>query len=362
MRRDRAGGPRSNRRQRGFDDLAGDRGADAVNQGHLDRPGRVERCDAGVRDLDGDGGVIAGDGGRGLRRLEGVAHRGVCFLGALHVIALVSNRECLLVDEPGGVRGLDRAHHVEVAALGALGLGSRAVEGLGEDARLQRRVDLAADRGALPRVRLVLVLHVGHEVPVDVIQRGIREGVVVVTHVVFLRRRCGESVLHEGRIESLVPRRDELGPELVRRHPVLALGVIGALLAVHRPRVVLSPESDEACGDVADAGVAVVLLAQGVHEVQEHLLDRRVVVVGGEGDVVVVENRVGPRRVDASVDEVLGDAGGARGVVEIEADRRLIASSGDGVQERIDLREVVGVAPGHDRVDGEVGPLHRVGE
>ena len=192
------------------------------------------------------------------------------------------------------MRGLDRAHHVKVAALGALCLGSRAVEGLGEDARLQRRVDLAADGGTLPGIRFVLVLHVGHEVPVDVIQRGIREGVVVVAHVVFLRRRRGESVLHEGLVEGLVPRRDELGPELVRGHPVLALGVIGALLAVHRPGVVLSPEADEARGDVADAGVSVVLLTEGVHEVQEHLLDRRIVVVGGEGDVLIVEDRVGP--------------------------------------------------------------------
>ena len=260
------------------------------------------------------------------------------------------------------MRGLDRAHHVEVATLGALCLGSRAVEGLGEDAGLQRRVDLAADGGALPGVRFVLVLHVGHEVPVDVIQRGIREGVVVVAHVVFLRRRRGESVLHEGLVEGLVPRRYELGPELVRGHPVLTLGVIGALLAVHRPGVVLSPEADEARGDVTDAGVAVVLLAQGVHEVQEHLLDRRVVVVRGEGDVVVVEDRVGARRVDARVDEVLGDAGFTRGVVEVEADRRLVAARRDGVEERIDLREVVGVAPGYDGVDGEVCPLHRVGE
>jgi len=188
----------------------------------------------------------------------------------------------------------------------------------------------------LPRVLLVLGLHVGHEVPVHVVQGRVGEGVVVVAHAVRLRGRGGLAVLDGGRVEGVVPGGDEAVLEVLGGHPVLSLGVVGAGLAVHRPRVVLAPEPDEPRCDEADAGVAVVLLPEGAHEVEDHVLDAGVVVVGGEGDPVVVEDGVGAGRVDALVDEVLGHAGGPARVVQVEAEDGLVAALADLVQARLE--------------------------
>ena len=126
--------------------------------------------------------------------------------------------------------------------------------------------------------------------------------------------------------------------------------------------MVLSPEADEARGDVADARIPVVLIAEGRDEVQEHLLNLRVVVVRGERDLLVVVEVVRAARVRTAVDEVLGHTGLFSGGVQCEADDGLVSARRDRVQERVDLREVVGVASGDDVLDGEGSPFERVGQ
>lgn len=68
--------------------------------------------------------------------------------------------------------------------------------------------------------------------------------------------------------------------------------------------MLVPPEAVQARGDEADVRIPVVPIAQGRDEVQEHLLDLRVVVVGGEGDPLVVVEVVG---VASGDDGVHGD-------------------------------------------------------
>ena len=212
----------------------------------------------------------------------------------------------------------------------------------------------------LPSVTLALLLQLGDEVPVGPLQGRVAEGIIVVTHAVSLRGLGGVSVLDEGLVEGVVPGLDELGAELVRRHPVDSRRVLIVDVAVVGVGVLLAPEAVQACGDVADARIPVVLITEGRDEMQEHFLHVRVVVVGGEGDLLVVVEVVLTALVRASVDEVLGHAGFFAGGVQVEADGRLVAARRDGVEHGIDLREVVGVASGDDVVHGEGCPLQRV--
>ena len=64
-------------------------------------------------------------------------------------------------------------------------------------------------------------------------------------------------------------------------------------VAAVRVGVLVPPEAVQARGDEADARIPVVPIAQGRDEAQELLLDLRVVVVGGEGDPLVVVEVVG---------------------------------------------------------------------
>ena len=73
-----------------------------------------------------------------------------------------------MVDEPSRVGGLDGLNHVEIAALCLFCFCARAVQRLREDAGLQWRVNLATDRNVLPCLVLALILHVCHEVPVNI--------------------------------------------------------------------------------------------------------------------------------------------------------------------------------------------------
>ena len=75
-----------------------------------------------------------------------------------------------MVDEPGDVSGLDGLHHVEVTTLCLFCFRTRAVQRLREDAGLQWRVNLATDWNVLPRLVFALILHVCHEVPVNVVK------------------------------------------------------------------------------------------------------------------------------------------------------------------------------------------------
>ena len=102
----------------------------------------------------------------------------------------------------------------------------------------------------------------------------------MVAHVVGLRCLGGEAVQDVGVVEGAVPCGNQLGAEFVAGHPVFALGVVGAHFAVHGPRVVFSPETDEAGGQITHARIAVVLLAERLDEVKHHFLNAGVVVVG----------------------------------------------------------------------------------
>lgn len=171
---------------------------------------------------------------------------------------------------------LDRLEPLVVAA----GLPVRAGQRLGEDALLDGRVELAADRGALPGLGLAPLLQLGQEMPARALQGRVAEGIVEVAHAVSLRRRGGVAVLDEGVVEGLVPGLDEAGAELVRRHPVDGLRILVVEVAVVGVGMLLAPEALQARRDVADARDAVVLLAEGSHEAQHHLLDTRLIVIG----------------------------------------------------------------------------------
>ena len=101
----------------------------------------------------------------------------------------------------------------------------------------------------------------------------------MVAHVVGLRCLGGEAVQNVGVVECAVPCGNQLGAEFVAGHPVFALGVVGAYFAVHGPRVVFTPETDEAGGQITHARIAVILFAQCLDEVKHHFLDAGVVVV-----------------------------------------------------------------------------------
>ena len=262
----------------------------------------------------------------------------------------------MLVDEPRRVRLLDRLEGLVIASF----IPALAVQWLGESAFLEGGVELAADGGVLPGIPLALLLQLGDEVPAGPLQGRVAEGIIVVAHAVSLRGLGGVAVLDEGLVEGIVPGLDELGAELVRRHPVDSRRVLLVDVAVIGVGVLLAPEAVEARGDVADARVPVVLVTEGVHEVQEHLLHVRVVVVGGEGDLPVVLEIVLAALVRATVDEVLGHAGFFAGGVQVEADGGLVAARRDGIEHGVDLREVVGVASGDDVVHGEGSPFERV--
>ena len=145
----------------------------------------------------------------------------------------------------------------------------------------------------LPRVTLALLLQLGDEVPAGPLQGRVAEGIIVVAHSVSLRGLDGVSVLDEGLVEGVIPGLNELGAELLRWHPVDARRVLGADRAVVGVGVLLTPEAVQAGGDEANARVPVVPVAEGSDEAQELLLDLRVVVVGGEGDPLVVVEVVG---------------------------------------------------------------------
>ena len=72
-------------------------------------------------------------------------------------------------------------------------------------------------------------------------------------------------------------------------------------VAAVRVGVLVPPEAVQARGDEADARIPVVPIAQGRDEAQELLLDLRVVVVGGEGDPLVVVEVVGVASGDDGV-------------------------------------------------------------
>ena len=234
--------------------------------------------------------------------LQRVAHGCAGLLGARQIGARVADRESLLVDQPRGVRALNRLEGLVVA----FRVHVRAVDGLGEEAHLGGRVELAADRSVLPGVRFALLLQLGDEVPADPLEGRVSEGIIVVAHAVRLRGLGGVAVLDESLIEGVVPGLDQLGAERVGGHPVDARRVLGADRAVVGVGVLLAPETVQAGGDVADARIPVVPVAQGRDEVQEHLLDVRVIVVGGERLLLVVVEVVRAARVRAAVNEVLG--------------------------------------------------------
>ena len=151
---------------------------------------------------------------------------------------------------------------------------------MGEDALLDGRVDLGADRGALPGLGLALLFQLGQEVPARALQGRVAEGVIEVAHAVNLRRRSGVAVPDEGVVEGLVPGCHEARSEGVRRHPVDGLRILVVDVAVVWVGMLLAPEAVQARRDVADARVAVLLLAEGSHEAQHHLLDTRLIVIG----------------------------------------------------------------------------------
>ena len=238
----------------------------------------------------------------------------------------------------------------------------RAVDRLGENACLNGRVELAADRSVLPGVRFALLLQLGNEVPADPLKGRVAEGIIVVAHAVSLRGLGGVSVLDEGLVEGIIPGFDQLGAERVGGHPVDARRVLGANRAIVGVGVLLAPETVQAGGDVADARVPVVPVAQGRDEVQEHLLDVRVVVVGGERLLLVVVEVVRAARVRATVNEVLGQRRGIARVVNVEADNRLVSARRDGIEHGVDGAEVVGVGAGDDVLEREDRPFERVGQ
>ena len=297
-------------------------------------------------------------GRRRAGRLQRVAHGGARGLGARQLSAGVASRERVLVDEPRRVSLLDRLEGLVIAP----SLHARAAQRLRESTFLEGRVELSADGGVVPGIPLTLVLEFGDEVPAHSFQGRVAEGVIEVPHAVSLRGCRRIAVLDEGVVEGLVPGLDEAGAELVRRHPVDGLRVLVVGVAVVGVGVLLAPEAVQARRDVADARVAVVLVSEGRDEVQEHLLNLRVVVVGGERDTLVVVEVVRAARVRACVDQVLGHAGLFPGGVQGEADDSLVSARRDRVQEGVDLCEVVGVASGDDGVHGEGRPLERVGQ
>ena len=113
--------------------------------------------------------------------------------------------------------------------------------------------------------------------------------------------------------------------------------------------VPLSPEAHEAVGDEGQARIAVVLLAQGRNEAGEHRHHLGGVVVGGEG----LARRVAIDRVLVGRDCMGGQqvgryAGGATGVVDVEAQYRLVSARGDGVEVRLQRGPRIGARPGDD--------------
>ena len=264
----------------------------------------------------------------------------------------------MLVDEPRGVSLLNRLEGLVIAPR----VPARAAQRLREGAFLEGRVELAANGGVVPGIPLALLLEFGDEMPAGALQGRVAEGIIEIPHAVSLRRSGGVAVLDEGVVEGLVPSLDELGAELFRWHPVDGRRVLVVDVAAVRVGVFLAPEAVQPRGDVADAWIPVVLIAEGRDEVQEHLLNLRVVVVGGERDLLVVVEVVGAARVRACVDQVLGHAGLFPGGVQSEADDGLVSARRDRVQERVNLCEVVGLASGDDVLDGEGCPFERVGQ
>ena len=116
--------------------------------------------------------------------------------------------------------------------------------------------------------------------------------------------------------------------------------------------MVFSPETDQASSDVANAWIAVVLVAELFNEIDEHLLDSRVVVVGRERIGVPV-NAVLARSIDAFFDEIGGDPALLLGAVEVEAENCLVSAARNGVQHLIDVFPVVSALVCDNRVDRE---------
>ena len=80
--------------------------------------------------------------------------------------------------------------------------------------------------GSAARPPLALLLQLGDEVPAHSFEGRVAEGIIVVAHAVGLRGLGGVAVLDEGLVEGVIPGLDELGAELVRRHPVDSCGVL----------------------------------------------------------------------------------------------------------------------------------------
>ena len=163
-------------------------------------------------------------------------------------------------------------------------------------------------------------------------------------------------------LEGAAPGVDEGVLVRRRRHPVLAGGVLPGDLAVHRVGVPLAPEAHQAVGDEGQARVAVVLLAQGRDEAGEHRHHLGVVVVRRQrlARRVAVE-RVVVGRHRAGAQQVGRDAAGAPGVVDVEAQHRLVPTRGDGIEVRIEPVPRVRAGSGDDVADRQRQPLHRVG-
>ncbi len=163
-------------------------------------------------------------------------------------------------------------------------------------------------------------------------------------------------------LEGAVPSVDEGVLVRRRRHPVLAGGVVPGDLAVHRVGVPLTPEAHQAVSDEGQARVAVVLPAQGGDEAGEHRHHLGIVVVRRQRlarRVAVERVLVGRHRVGGQ--QVGRDAAGAPGVVDVEAQHRLVPARGDGVEVRIEPVPRVRARPGDDVTDRQRQPLHRVG-
>ena len=174
----------------------------------------------------------------------------------------------------------------------------------------------------------------------------------MIAHMVGFRRGGWVTELNGSGVKSIVPCFDEARAGFARGHPVFALWVLRTLLSVHGVCVVFSPETDQASSDVANAWIAVVLVAELFNEIDEHLLDSRVVVVGRERIGVPV-HAVLARSVDAFFDEIGGDSALLLGAVEVEAENCLVSAARNGVQHLIDVFPVVSALVCDNRIDRE---------
>lgn len=126
----------------------------------------------------------------------------------------------------------------------------------------------------------------------------------------------------------------------------------------------LSPKAVEACGEIGDAGVSIVVRAECLNEVDQAENQSGIRVVGGYarnayGLVSFVGVREGPESLS---DEVRRDSGGFLWKVEIEAEDRLMTPVCDFGEFGLNRSPVVLIRAGDYVGEWKIEPFKRMGE